>query len=239
MRLPRGVHPGPERPGRGWMVISMASMASGSVHGRPHTQRERVAESSRCVLRAAIELIATKGYQRTTSAEISERAGYSAPMLRARYGSKRELLDAIIRTEFEPRLFPRSDQNEAVNGLQQVLAQLARVVEVGEQDPELMHALVMLSFESASPTSELRPWMHSQLVRYTSALEEMLRRGQQDGSVDASIEPVSEAMQLVTGILGSSFLALFVAGRDDFVTWMRVWCDKAVDRLRPDFRTPQ
>src|SRR5262249_57141898 len=55
---------------------------------RPMTQAERVAESAQRLMQAAIELIAEKGFQRTSASEIAERAGYSRTMVAARHGSK-------------------------------------------------------------------------------------------------------------------------------------------------------
>jgi hypothetical protein len=69
---------------------------------RRRTQRERTAESTRRLLDAAIELIAEKGFERTTAMEIGERAGYSRSMVRARYGSKEALLESVLRNDYEP-----------------------------------------------------------------------------------------------------------------------------------------
>src|SRR5213076_237185 len=70
------------------------------------TQQERVAESAKRLADAAFELIAEKGFERTTAAEIGERAGYSRSMVRDRYGSKEALLESLLASEFEARLLP-------------------------------------------------------------------------------------------------------------------------------------
>src|ERR1700758_3499185 len=67
-----------------------------SVPAKRRTQTERVAESSERLLLAAAELTAEKGFERTTSAEIGERAGYSRAMVRGRYGSKEALIEALF-----------------------------------------------------------------------------------------------------------------------------------------------
>ena len=74
------------------------------------TQQERSAESAQRLLDAAIELIAEKGFDRTTAAEIGERAGYSRSMVRARYGSKDALLESIFGDELDRRLLPELDE---------------------------------------------------------------------------------------------------------------------------------
>src|ERR1700745_982557 len=72
------------------------------------TQQERSAESARRLLDAAIELIAEKGFERTTVAEIGERAGYSRSMVRARYGSKEALLESIFGSQLDRRVVPKN-----------------------------------------------------------------------------------------------------------------------------------
>jgi AcrR family transcriptional regulator len=61
------------------------------------TQAERVAASDKALLAAAIELIAERGYERTTLALIGERAGYSRGLVTQRFGSKEKLLWAVIK----------------------------------------------------------------------------------------------------------------------------------------------
>ena len=80
------------------MLQRFPLMPPGDARRKRQTQQERVAESSRRLLAAAIEVVAEKGYGPATAAEISERAGYSAPMVRTRYGSKQALLESRCTT---------------------------------------------------------------------------------------------------------------------------------------------
>ena len=56
------------------------------------TQAERVATSDRALIDAAIELIAERGYDRSTLAAIGEQAGYSRGLVTQRSGNKENLL---------------------------------------------------------------------------------------------------------------------------------------------------
>src|SRR5271168_56161 len=67
-------------------------------------QQDRTSESAQRLLDAAIALIAEKGYENTTAAEIGERAGYSRSMVRVPYGSKTQLLESLLETEFKAKL---------------------------------------------------------------------------------------------------------------------------------------
>ena len=196
----------------------LVTMPPGDARRQRQTQQERVAESSRRLLEAAIEVVAEKGYERATAAEISERAGYSAPMVRTRYGSKQGLLDSILRSVYDPWLFSPTD--DALDGLQQVNAHLRRLEQTGEDQPELMRFFLVLSFECVTAARELRPWIESFLTRYTGSLESMLRQGQLDGSVDPSIDALAEAQSIVSDGIGLAYISLIASDNADFVARM-------------------
>ena len=73
--------------------------------GRP-TRALQNAASGRRLLEALIGLVAEKGYEATSAAEIGLRAGFSRAMVHARYGNKDALLDDLMRTEYWDRLAP-------------------------------------------------------------------------------------------------------------------------------------
>ena len=60
-----------------------------------------------------MELIAEKGWEATTAAEIGRRAGYSRAMVHARYGSKDAILETLFATEYENKLSPALDPSPA------------------------------------------------------------------------------------------------------------------------------
>jgi AcrR family transcriptional regulator len=205
-------------------------MQPGNARRKRQTQQERVAESSQRLLAAAIELIAEKGYGPTTAAEISERAGYSAPMVRTRYGSKQGLLESILRSVYDPWLF--APDHGDLDGLRQLNGQLSRLEEIGQEQPELMRFFLVLSFECVSAAQELKPWMQSFLTRYSASLESMLRRGKQDGSVDSSIDPSAEAQSIVSDGIGLAYIGLIASDNADFVASMRRRREVLTERLR-------
>jgi AcrR family transcriptional regulator len=68
------------------------------------TQQERSSTSAVLLVAAAIELIAEQGFDKTTAAQIGERAGYSREMVRHRYGSKEQLLEWMLEHEHKQLL---------------------------------------------------------------------------------------------------------------------------------------
>jgi AcrR family transcriptional regulator len=169
----------------------------------PRKQHERSAESAKRLLDAAIELIAEKGFERTTAAEIGERAGYSREMVRARYGSKEELLKSLFDNEYEARLL--EPPSEDLPGLELALHPLALMSNEAAESPDLLRAFFVLCFESVGPVPVLAPWMRNWFSRYESETAAALRAGQADGSVRSDLDPEIEANFLITHGAGLGF----------------------------------
>lgn len=66
-------------------------------------------ENKERILRCAIDLFYSRGYDAAGVQEIVDRAGVTKPTLYHYFGSKRGLLEAILRTKFEP-LIPELEQ---------------------------------------------------------------------------------------------------------------------------------
>jgi len=79
----------------------MVIKQSASVKSQPRPrQSERRALSQRRLLDAATQLIAERGFSRTTLAQIGEKAGYSRGLVNERFGSKGELV-RVLADEFQ------------------------------------------------------------------------------------------------------------------------------------------
>src|SRR5687768_15343821 len=102
------------------------------------TQRERVEESTRRLAVAAVELFGEQGFERTTAAQIGERAGYSRAMVRRRYGSKEALLEQLVEQELATRITPAGGDDRP--GLERILAQVDRLIDFLEEDESTARA---------------------------------------------------------------------------------------------------
>lgn len=67
-----------------------------TVPSKRRTQEERKAESERRIIEAAVELFATQGYIKTTLNQVGTRAGYTGGLISSRFGSKENLLKAVL-----------------------------------------------------------------------------------------------------------------------------------------------
>jgi AcrR family transcriptional regulator len=197
------------------------------------TQVERSAESSRRLMAAAIELIAEKGFERTTAVEIGERAGYSRNMVRARYGSKEALLESLLDTEFQPLFL--TPPGEGASGIDAALARIDHLAAAAEAKPDHTRALFTLIFEAVGPIESLGPWLRAWLGDYCAGAAEALRLGQKDGSVRADLDPDVEADRIMNYGLGLAFRWTLEPEKVDFARSLREW----TAYMRGIFRPPQ
>ena len=167
------------------------------------TQRERTAESTQRLTDAAVELIAEKGFNNTTTAEIGERAGYSRSMVQFRYGTKEALLESLLRDEYEMRLMSAPDPE--LTGLEQVLAQVELLRDQVDARPALMRGFFVLCYEALGPLRNLRAWLADWLGRYQAATEGAIRRGIEDGTIRSDADPAREAGGMIADCIGQTF----------------------------------
>jgi AcrR family transcriptional regulator len=168
------------------------------------SQRERVAESSRRLIEATIELIAEQGYERTTAADISRRAGYSRAMAHKRYGSKEALLGEIMSTDYEQWIGAEAIVDAL--GLEQVLARIDNLAELARTNPQFTRAMFVLQFEALGMGPAFRDKVTDWLHRLGDAVESAVLVGQKDGSVSGEVDPKTFADDLKSTLIGTAYL---------------------------------
>lgn len=207
------------------------------------TQQERVEDSARRIFEAAVELIAEQGFERTTTADISERAGFSNSMVHMRYGSKEALLEALLRA-YENRMFESHTPAEHT-GLQQLLGQIESIRTALQENPDLLRAFFTIQFEIPLAIPQLKRWLIDWLERYVEHIAATIQIGQADGSIRAELDPGDEAaffMDAGTGQIfrwildpeGVELDAELAAWRDRMQAWFAA---PATARRKPSKRT--
>jgi AcrR family transcriptional regulator len=193
-------------------------------------QQERVEESTRRLLQAAAELIAEGGYDAASAAEIGRRAGYSRSMVRARFGSKEQLVDAVIRSAFEgPLTVPLP---ESATGMERVLARIDAVGRLVDENPALMRMLFAVEFQAAGKGSGMADRAASWVGQLRSDTLEGLREGQRDGSISSDLDAEATAHAITVEGVGSAFLWT-VDPAEDFRRRIDQWRARTVKTLRP------
>lgn len=211
---------------------TVSSSASAPIRRRQH---ERVAESAERVKRAAMVLIAEKGFERTTASEIGESAGYSRAMVRMRYGSKEELLDTLV-SEWQTQLLP--DARECEDGLERLLLPLNHILDVLATDPLLFRAFVTVSFETPNHLPNLKPRYVEWWRRYEQHVSESICAGQKSGSIRPEIDPSEEAEHFITYATGLCYRWSMDWDGYDIVAALTKWRDSLRHRLAPATRKP-
>ncbi len=143
---------------------------------------------------AAIELIAERGYDRTTLALIGEKAGYSRGLVTQRFGNKENLLWAVMRQILgrwsTDALQPRVADKVGVSALQTILA---AYLDACEAAPTRIQAYYALLREADGPVPEVRETIRKLHVRERASIAEIIRAGQRAGTVRGDVDAGAEA----------------------------------------------
>ena len=168
------------------------------------TQHERVEESTRRLIQAAAELIAEGGYEAASAAEIGRRAGYSRSMVHARFGSKEQLIDAVVASAYEGPL--TVELPKTATGLERVLARLDTMATLIDQSPELMRTIFAIEFQTAGSSSRKSARVAEWVTRLRTDTLAAVLAGQADGSIRPDLDPEPTAHAIVVEGIGSAFL---------------------------------
>ena len=179
---------------------------------RPHrTQTERRAESDQRILHAAMKLIARDGAARSSLADIGLEAGYSRGLPSERFGTKVELLKALI-DSMDAWFAARAQVAlEGKRGLDAVLARAATHLDSTIRSPVATMALHGLYVEALSVIPELRPRMAALSEGYRQAFIAHLREGQRLGQVRRDINCSHQASIIIGALRGLTHQA-FING---------------------------
>lgn len=172
------------------------------------TQAERVAESDRKLLSAALRLIGERGYRGTSLAAIGEAAGYSRGLVHERFGSKAGLLWALV--EHLLRIWNREGRERGFgghNGIDALLDMIDNHRRAVEQRRGI-RAFYALMFEALGPTPELVNEFRELHRVFRADIEKAITEGIAAGTIRADIDPSAQAALLLAALRGLGFQAL-------------------------------
>jgi AcrR family transcriptional regulator len=196
-------------------------------------QQDRSHESTRRLLDAAAELVAERGYADATVAEIGRRAGYSRGLVSARFGSKENLMWALVQRASDSWFPQLLDPPERGNARDQLLALVHTIGEQVVRDPLALRVLERLIFEAAGELHERFVSSQQQMER---SFRGVLRRGIGDGSIRDDIDVAAEAALLVATLRGISYQWFLYPDEVDIVALHEALATQLEERLRPPRR---
>jgi AcrR family transcriptional regulator len=170
-------------------------------------QQQRSDLSTRRLLDATASLIAERGLERTTLADIGTRAGYSQGLVTRRFGSKSNLLVALV-DRLTARFGPErlGDTVGDRTGPAAVRHILEEIRDDAVRSPSDVRGFYALMFEAVKPVPELRDRLRDLNRVFRHMLAELVAAGVRDGSVSPQVDPVAMANLITATLRGAAYL---------------------------------
>lgn len=187
-----------------------------SANARPRrSNRERRAESDRKIIQAALELFAEKGYQQTSLIQIGGRAGYTGTLVSNRFGSKPQLLRAVMSTilnrfeesEKQSRAVMRDPAGRADDETPPDAVLLLRdfvrdYMADARQNPVRLRALYVIMGEGLGNLPEVQDDLKRVNQVFRRHVEGLISYGIDRGQFSADADPVTRATIIVGTLRG-------------------------------------
>jgi AcrR family transcriptional regulator len=161
---------------------------------RPRSYAKGVARRQE-ILDRAIEVFADKGAEGTSLRAIAEKIGVSHAALLHYFGSREELLVEVLREgERRHSTYGRSDARVK----DQVVGGMVRAAERNVTIPGFVSLYTSLLAGSLEPDKEYsREFFSSRFARLRERLAELIRVGQEEGSIRRGVEPEAMAALVI------------------------------------------
>ena len=164
------------------------------------TQQERREQTERKVIAAATALIAAHGSRALTLSKVGEAAGYSRGIVSHHFGSRENLLRAVMR---DAQVFALPEPGESA-GAWLVEMVRAYLENVANQQRPAPRAFLLMWGEAIATDPVLMPLYAEQDAGFRRLLAEKVREGIRDGSVRADADPEAMAVFLLGLLRGIS-----------------------------------
>ncbi|MFD4605422.1 TetR/AcrR family transcriptional regulator [Streptomyces sp. NPDC058464] len=168
------------------------------------------AQRRESILTAATEVFADTGYQRTKVSAIAARVGVSEPVVFQNFGTKAALYQAVLDQAVTHVCAVLTEEVAAGRSVTALLA--------GFLEPDHMarfHSRGSLGFLFADAFTltgepELREAVHTAHQRFADTFAELVRQGQQAGTLRADLDPHAAAWWLMSLLHARTFRAAFM-----------------------------
>jgi AcrR family transcriptional regulator len=180
-------------------------------------QRQMQADAAReALIEAASALFAERGYHDSSVAAIGERAGASRGLVNHHFGSKENLLAAVIDThlhEWEHEVVAPAIAGK--NGLEALKAIIFAHCELAKNQPEHLLLLYRLMGEALDPRNKLGDEFAAVHKRWREQGKYWWDEGVAAGEIDGSIDQDANASLIIGAVRGITFDWLTAPGSFD------------------------
>ncbi|GAB3545329.1 AcrR family transcriptional regulator [Actinopolyspora lacussalsi] len=186
-------------------------------------KQERAVRTRALVLRAGAEVIAARGYEGATIAEILAHAGVTKGAMYFHFPSKQALAEAVIEEQTNISTVPVTSSR-----LQDAVDLSQRVARALQSDP-LLQAGTRIAVETGFAKEPIVPYQ-----QWTSVFRSMFSSAKESGEVLPSVDPVETAEMFVASYLGVQLFSQAATNREDV-------CDRVATlwrHLLPGIATP-
>ena len=141
-------------------------------------------EKRRLLLAAAVRVFARKGYHASRVGDIAEEAGVAYGLLYHYFQSKEEVLLTVFRETWRALIATIRSVEEAGDPPREQLRKVAEILlRSWRRDPDLVRVLVLEVTRSQHLPGEM-----DEIVESFAAIQEIIERGQADGTIRADLD---------------------------------------------------
>ncbi|HEY6429272.1 MAG TPA: TetR/AcrR family transcriptional regulator [Acidimicrobiales bacterium] len=198
------------------------------------TQAERRSRSEAALLDAAAHLIAERGVEGASMADIGAFAGFSRGLAGHHFGSKDALVATLAERAQEriaagmvAKVEKQSRRVEELSGLEVVHLTVDSYLELFEDPGESERALLVMWGSTFPARSSVDGMVEAERRSY-DGLADVIASGQADGSIREDVEPGTAAVLVLGMMRGIAALLLTDAGITD-MTSVRKTCNEWID----------
>ncbi|MEU1276217.1 TetR/AcrR family transcriptional regulator [Streptomyces sp. NPDC005799] len=187
---------------------------TGQAKTPPRSKQERRDQAEQSLLEAAGRLVARRGVDQTSVADVGTEAGYSRGLVNHHFGSKVALLRRVAR-ESQRSLV---EAVEALTGdpLESLVAMIRSYLTWIDRNPADARAFFAMWGAALPEESVLREVFVEFDSRIRTTVEEFVRSGQERGMVRTDIEPAGVAVAITGMLRGTGAQILVAPERVDF-----------------------
>jgi AcrR family transcriptional regulator len=212
-----------------------AATEGSSTTKRPNLQTERSSLSTARLLTATAELIAERGFEQTTLAEIGKRAGYSHGLVTRRFGSKTKLVQSLIErlsSRFGHEKLPETLADRA--GVDALLQVITEIRNDATRSSTALRGFYALLFEGIRPI----PILHEEVARmnadFARELTEYTARGHETGRLRNDVHPEDITNLTINALRGLAYRWMVDPESIDFIAGLDVLAAQITTLADPD-----
>jgi TetR/AcrR family transcriptional regulator, fatty acid metabolism regulator protein len=148
------------------------------------TNAQAQEEKRRLLLDAAVRVFARKGYHASRVGDIADEAGVAYGLLYHYFGSKEEVLRTVFRETWRELIQTIRSVEQTDDPPREQLRKVAEILlRSWRRDPDLVRVLVLEVTRSPHLPGEM-----DEIVESFAAIQEVVERGQADGSIRADLD---------------------------------------------------